>query len=393
MSLRVALCAEIGFCAEIELCALLEVRCALSAHLSVSYGLCSVELELSLAGHVQQKGEELGLYPMLEQEIPQFCGAVINTIIPKHTSPILLVDWTQVGKDHCALFASAPYEGRAVMVYFEVHPMTKYSNRQVEYSFLDTLNELLPVGVKPTLITDAGYLHPWFKKLIELDWYFIGRLNSIMKVFPKVGNHTSVKELEDSAQKIATDIGECTVTVTNPLSYRVIQGKEFKRNPKRGPKSRPLTGHGRGSHQARRRAQTPWVLGTNHRDLSADEVIELYALRMSIEEQFRDLKNARFGWAFREARTSSKRRYSILLLIGSIAHFLMQLIGAIAEKKKLHKQFSSRSNSKERVLSLFFLAKELLKYSYIIEVSLQEIESAISSLSRYFTLEIKTGDT
>ena len=67
--------------------------------------------------------------PKLEQEIPQFCGAVINTIIPKHTSPILLVDWTQVGKDHCALFASAPYEGRAVMVYFEVHPMTKYSNR------------------------------------------------------------------------------------------------------------------------------------------------------------------------------------------------------------------------------------------------------------------------
>ncbi len=114
---------------------------------------------------------------------------------------------------------------------------------------------------------------------------------------------------------------------------------------------------------------------------------------MSIEEQFRDFKNARFGWAFREARTSSKTRYSILLLIGSIAQFIMLLIGAIAEKKKIHRQFSSRSNAKERVLSLFFLAKELLRYNYRLEISLRDIELAICDLSRYFILETKTGDT
>ena len=112
--------------------------------------------------------------PRLAQEIPQFCGALIKTVIAPNTSPLFLVDWTLVGKTHCALFASVPYEGRAVTVYFEVHPMSKYSNREVEYAFLDTIKRLLPKGVKPTLITDAGYVHPWFKKVIELDWYFIG---------------------------------------------------------------------------------------------------------------------------------------------------------------------------------------------------------------------------
>ena len=331
--------------------------------------------------------------PRLAKEIPQFCGAVIKTVIPVNSSPVLLVDWTLVGKDHCALFASAPFEGRAVTVYFEVHPMKKYANRELEYAFLDTLNDLLPEGVKPTLVTDAGYLHPWFKKVIALDWYFVGRLNPRMKVFPEKGHKTSVKALEHFTKKTATDIGKCTVTISNPLKYRVIQGKRYRRNPKRSAKSRPFTGYGRGSHQARRRAQTAWVLATNHNKLSADHIVSLYALRMSIEEQFRDFKNARFGWAFRECRTSSKARYSILLLIGSIGHLIMLLVGAIAEKKKLHERFSSRSNPKSRVLSLFFLAKELLRFHYRFEVSWSDINSAIYSLSDYFILKIKTGDT
>ena len=121
----------------------------------------------------------------LAQEVPKFCGALIKTVITPNSSPLFLVDWTLIDKTHCALFASVPYEGRAITVYFEVHPMSKLANRAVEYAFLDTLNELLPSGVKPTLITDAGYLHPWFKKVIQLDWHFIGRLNPRMRVFTK----------------------------------------------------------------------------------------------------------------------------------------------------------------------------------------------------------------
>jgi hypothetical protein len=40
-------------------------------------------------------------------------------------------------------------------------------------------------------------------------------------------------------------------------------------------------------------------------DLSAKQVIALYALRMQIEETFRDTKNIRFGWSFRHARCKS----------------------------------------------------------------------------------------
>ena len=326
-------------------------------------------------------------------EIPQLFEAVINMIIQPNSSPLILVDWTLIGNDHCALFASVPYEGRAITVYFEVHPLEKYSNRNLEYAFLDQLKNLLPDGVKPTLITDAGYLNPWFKKVMELDWYFIGRLNPRMKVLTESGKRTTVKQLESFTKTTATDIGRCLMTITNPLNYRVIQGKRIKRNPNRRPEPRLFSGPARGSRQARRRAFTPWVLGTNHEKLSAEEIMSFYALRMSIEEQFRDFKNARYGWAFREVRASSITRYSILLLIGSIAQFIMMMIGKIAEQQKVHLQFSSRSNPRQRVLSLFFLARELLRLNYDYKVTAKELNCALNHLNHYFMLERKTGDT
>ena len=331
--------------------------------------------------------------PKVAKELPQFCGALVKSLIPPNSSPIFLVDWTLIGKDHCALFASVPYRGRAVTMYFEVHSISHLANREVEYTFLDTINQLLPSGVKPTLITDAAYLHPWFRKVIELEWYFVGRLNPRMRVFTKDGQQTSVRQLECSAKKKALDLGECRLTISNPLIYRVIQGAKLKRNPKRRLQPRPFSGPGRGSHSARRRAFTPWVLGTNHKRFSAQEVMSLYAMRMSIEEQFRDFKNMRFGWALREARTKSAKRYSVLLLIGSIAHFVMLMIGAIAEKKDIHRSFSSRSNSKQRVLSLFFLAKELLRFNYTFKINLNDIKSTLGDVSGYFIIKIKTGDT
>ena len=59
----------------------------------------------------------------------------------------------------------------------------------------------------------------------------------------------------------------------------------------RKAKERLYTSPGRGAKRSRKRAQTPWVLGSNHEDLSAQEIIDIYALRMQIEELFRDLKN------------------------------------------------------------------------------------------------------
>lgn len=35
---------------------------------------------------------------------------------------------------------------------------------------------LLPSSVKPIIITDAGFLAPWFSYILQLGWHFVGRL-------------------------------------------------------------------------------------------------------------------------------------------------------------------------------------------------------------------------
>ena len=71
----------------------------------------------------------------------------------------------------------------------------------------------------------------------------------------------------------------------------------------------------------------------------------------------------------------------------------MMMIGKIAEQQKVHLQFSSRSNPKQRVLSLFFLARELLRLNYDYKVTAKELNCALNHLNHYFMLERKTGDT
>ena len=51
----------------------------------------------------------------------------------------------------------------------------------------------------------------------------------------------------------------------------------------------------------------------------------------------------------------------------------MMLIRKIAEQKKVHLQFSNRSNPEQRVLSLFFLARELLRLNIVYKVNVKEL--------------------
>jgi len=49
-----------------------------------------------------------------------------------------------------------------------------------------------------------------------------------------------------------------------------------------------------------------------HQKGSARRIKQLYALRMQIEETFRDMKSHRWGFGLRYARCSDARRFEIL---------------------------------------------------------------------------------
>jgi len=83
--------------------------------------------------------------------------------------------------------------------------------------------------------------------------------------------------------------------------------------------------------------------------------IGIYKLRMQIEEGFRDLKSTRYGFGFEHVNTAHIYRLNIFFLIAMLSSFLAWIIGWLAEKANLQRQYQANSTKNRRVHSLFYL--------------------------------------
>ena len=88
--------------------------------------------------------------------------------------------------------------------------------------------------------------------------------------------------------------------------------------------------------------------------------MKLYALRMQIEETFRDCKGRRWGFGLQYARSRDPQRWEILLLIGTLATVIHWLVGLAAKARHCTRHFQANTLKKRAVLSVYFLGQQLL---------------------------------
>ena len=81
---------------------------------------------------------------------------------------------------------------------------------------------------------------------------------------------------------------------------------------------------------------------------------------MRIEQSFRDTKNLRVGLGLDVARSRSKQRLEILLLIAHLALFVQRLIGECARQRQLELQFMSTRRADRREISTLTLGRRIL---------------------------------
>ena len=93
---------------------------------------------------------------------------------------------------------------------------------------------------------------------------------------------------------------------------------------------------------------------SSHRQLSK-QVVGIYRQRMQIEEGFRDMKSHQFGQGFEYNKTIKMSRLSILVLLTSIAHWLLMAIGLATRHANKHRQYQANSLKNNTVLSLHFI--------------------------------------
>lgn len=309
--------------------------------------------------------------PRLHAERTLFYGAAA-AVVCRGPHPLILIDWSPVkdGRDFYLLRAAVPVNGRAVTVFESVHPAAAQASREIERKFLQQLADILPVGVQPILVTDAGFRGPWCESVSALGWWWITRLRNRTQVCHTAGNTwIPCKSLYAQATGKARDIGLYDVAKSSPVSARVV----VYRKPAQG--RHQITRQGKVarrkiSQAAANREREPWILLCSP-DLPRDarQVVQAYGQRMQIEQTFRDLKSTRFGYGFECSLTRSAARMEVLLLIQMLAVFVSWVAGMLAIQNDMERRLDPCRN-RRRSYSIVRIGREALIDRWLTDIRL-----------------------
>lgn len=314
----------------------------------------------------------------------------------------IAVDWSGCcSNEHFLLRASLLYDGRSIPVYNEVHPADKQEDEKVHMAFLDKLHTIIPKESKVTIVTDAGFKTPWFHKVAELGWYFMGRVRG--RISCKLDNNSEwvlVKELHRKVKRGETKclgnglLGKTSktqMTVCYIAHYGYSKGRKKSKKEARYPDAERMYSS---------LNSEPWIIATNIQENPgninkkpvqiAKLVYSRYKKRMQIEQNFRDDKSPRFGFAWRESRTRDTVKIGALCLIATIAALIQWLIGFSAEQQEMHYEFQANTIKTHRVLSFLFLGKQVILHA-LERLNIKNLFEAIEIFHAQYQVEIEHG--
>jgi hypothetical protein len=244
---------------------------------------------------------------------------------------VVAMDWTDFDADGQATLALklVTRHGRATpLVWLSVlKDELKDARNDCEDACLRRLAELLPDGVRATLLADRGFADTkLFGFLGELGFDYVIRLKSNTKLSAANGTARPAREWVGQGGR-ARKLRDAAVTEAHcPVGAAVcVHAKDMKE---------------------------PWCLVTGNRDATASQVIKLYSKRWTVEPGFRDTKDLRFGMGLSAMRIADPQRRDRLLLLNAFAVVLLTLLGAAGESLGMDRHLKSNT-VKTRSHSLF----------------------------------------
>lgn len=306
--------------------------------------------------------------------------AISSQVVGNQGRPIILVDWSGIPNsrlrsedgEHSLLRASLIAEGRSITLYEEVHSKKKENNNQVHDQFLKTLHSMLPEFCSPYIVTDAGFKNPWFRSVLALGWDYIGRVRGTVHYDDKTG-FKSIKALFDLASSTPKFLGGFKLSKDKPLETNFYAYKHKLVGRHKLTRAGKIDKH-KDSINYSKSYREPWILVSSMKGFSAvSRVIKIYKFRMTIEGSFRDNKSTEFGFSMNENFTIKADRYTVWILLATLASFIAWVIGYAAEQKNLHYDFQANTYRHRRVLSFFYLGCQIVRKKIDVPIQLDEI--------------------
>jgi hypothetical protein len=317
--------------------------------------------------------------PAIQAAVPRIYAALATLLLRSIKRPILLVDWTGAEPGLYVLSAKIAFAGRALSILSRTYPEQKKANPDVERAFLCELKTIIPPHCRPVLVTDAGFLFKWVDSVLACGWDYVGRARLKGMNVAIDGRCMKLREVYGLAKGKPRNLGRIVLGTNNPRTHRAVLSAmpKIKGRQKLGRRGRSLTS---GVPSAcRAAAREPLLLITSLAD-PARIVVDIYRMRMQIEQTFRDLKSYRYGWSTRHIRTTRPERFDVLLLIAAIAAIAMHLVGLAIRGSALARGLQANTERRRNVFSTFYLGKLAFSEGLDARIPARSFRAALASL-------------
>ena len=301
---------------------------------TASLGIHAIGLGLSVATgrdptHTTKQVDRL--LSNLSLRIETVFRAWIPFLVRDRDAIVVALDWTDHDADDqttCMLSLITAHGRATPMAWKTVRKSARKGLMfEVESEVIACAHQAIPESVRVTLLADRGFGdQERYLSLTTLGWDWVIRFRGNIRVTSAQGEARTAAGWVLPAGRPKM-LRAATVTADAAPVPAVVVVKKAK-------------------------MKEAWCLSSSRDDLTAAEVIALYSRRFSIEENFRDTKDPRFGLGLSTVRISTPTRRDRLLLIATLAEALLTLLGAASERAGLDKRLYA-GTSKTRVHSLF----------------------------------------
>lgn len=244
---------------------------------------------------------------------------------------LVAMDWTDFAHDDQStlVLSLVTDHGRAAPLLWLTVWKEEISTRRNDFedACLCRLAETVPPGCRVTILADRGFGdQKLFAFLSKLGFGYVIRFRGNIRVTDADGTAKPAAEWVGKGGR-ARKLRGARVTAKGQLVGAVVcvHAKAMKE---------------------------PWCLAASDPEASAATLVNHYARRWTIEPQFRDTKDLRFGMGLSATRIGEPMRRDRLLLVSAFAVALLTLLGAVGESLGMDRLLKSNT-SKTRTHSLF----------------------------------------
>ena len=254
-------------------------------------------------------------------------------IVGARTEVVVALDWTSFAADgqDTIVLSMATGHGRATPLLWKTVASStlKGNQRRYEYEVLCRLREVLPAGVKVTVVADRGFgdCKLFYALTTELAFEYVIRLRGDIYVTSARGERRAAAAWVGAGGRARRLVG-ARVTDTYELPVGVVV---CVHDPK---------------------MDEPWCLVASEATVPTRVLIRYYGKRWGIEAGFRDIKDMRFGMGLSSMHVSRPDRRDRLLLISALAIVVLSLLGAAGERIG-YDRWLKANTVKRRTHSLF----------------------------------------